>query len=230
MSYTSYSDARISRTFRPIPRLALKSPDREVALRNEHVVRAKTTLIIKPARDDSSEVGYRIVHEDGTPAFTVTGRKFGDRSSREFRDTSGLPLFDIHRWSALSIPFRWYFTMPGSDRKSKIATVDTQTSLKGGDLKFTFQNMAAIDSKMEGERDVTLMVRRHGEALRLFDIVDGDRRIGEVRESIHHNEKLYLTKRSRRQGFRPALEVIIVPGVDATLTLCVLFLVAPSIV
>lgn len=180
-------------------------------------MRAKTTLILKPGRDDSLEVGYRIVHEDGTPAFTVTGRKFGDRSSREIRDTSGLPLFDIHTWSALSVPFHWYITMPGSDRKSKIATIDTQTSLKGGDLKFTFQNMAASDSKMEGEKSVTLMVRRHGQALRLFDVVDGDRRIGEVRESIHHNEKLYLTKRSRRQGFRPALEVIIAPGVDATL-------------
>ncbi|KAJ5755408.1 hypothetical protein N7533_004951 [Penicillium manginii] len=217
MSYTSYSDARISRAFRPVPRLVLKSPEREVAFRTEHVVRAKTTLILKPARDDSLEVGYRIVHEDNNPAFTVTGRKFGDRSCREFRDASGLPLFDIHRWSALSVPFHWYFTMPGSDRKSKIATADTQTSLKGGDLKFTFQNLAASDLKMESEKDVTLMVRRHGEALRLFDIIDGDRRIGEVRESIRHNEKLYLTKRSRRQGFRPALEIIIVPGVDATL-------------
>src|SRR5699024_5184436 len=85
------SNAGISRMFRPYPRLAMKSPDREVALRNEHVVRAKTTLVLRPARDDTLEVGYRIVHEDGTPMYTVTGRKFGDSSTREFRDTSGLP-------------------------------------------------------------------------------------------------------------------------------------------
>lgn len=207
----------MSHKFCPAPRLTLKSPEREVAFRQEHVVRAKTTLVLKPARDDSLEIGYHIDHEDGTPVYTVTGRKFGDRSSREFRDASGLPLFDIHRWAALSVPFHWYLTMPGSDRKSKIATANSHTSLKGGDLKFTFQNMAASYEKVEGDRDVTLMVRRHGEALKLFDVVDGDRRIGEVRESIRHNEKLYLTKRSRRQGFRPALEVVIMPGVDATL-------------
>lgn len=203
--------------FRPYPRLTMKSPDREVALRNEHIVQAKTTLVLKPARDDSLEVGYRIVQEDGTPMYTVTGRKFGDSSTREFRDTSGLPLFDIHRWSAISVPFHWYLTMPGSNRKDRIGTADTQTSLKGGDLRFTFQNMASNEMKLGDEKDVTLMVRRHGEALKLFDIVDGDRRIGEVRESIQHNEKLYLTKRSRRQGFRSALEIIIAPGVDATL-------------
>ncbi|OQE26269.1 hypothetical protein PENSTE_c005G01222 [Penicillium steckii] len=217
MSSVSSSDAGISRMFRPYPRLTMKSPDREVALRNEHIVQAKTTLVLKPARDDSLEVGYRIVQEDGTPMYTVTGRKFGDSSTREFRDTSGLPLFDIHRWSAISVPFHWYLTMPGSNRKDRIGTADTQTSLKGGDLRFTFQNMASNEMKLGDEKDVTLMVRRHGEALKPFDIVDGDRRIGEVRESIQHNEKLYLTKRSRRQGFRSALEIIIAPGVDATL-------------
>ncbi|KAJ5090329.1 hypothetical protein N7532_009013 [Penicillium argentinense] len=220
MSYTSYAEARMSHMFRPTPRKALRPPTRQLALRPDHIASANAALVLKPGRDDSAEVGYCIEQEDGTPVYTVTGRKFGDRTSREFRDESGLPLFEIHRWAVLSVPFYWYLTLPGSDRKARIATVESQTSLKGGDLKVSFENIAYNpDTKDKGEaqKGITLMVRRHGEALRLFDIVDGDRRVGEVRESIRFNEKLFLTKKSRRQGARPAMEIVVVPGVDASL-------------
>ena len=63
---------------------------------------------------------------------------------------------------------------------------------------------------------LTLNIERHGNALALFDIVDGDRKVAEVRESIHHNEKLALMRGSR-QGYRPAMDVIVMPGVDISL-------------
>jgi hypothetical protein len=62
---------------------------------------------------------------------------------------------------------------------------------------------------------LTLNIERHGNVLALFDIVDGDRKVAEVKESIHHNEKLALV--GSRVGYRPAMDVIIMPGVDVSL-------------
>lgn len=55
------------------------------------------------------------------------------------------------------------------------------------------------------------------QALAVFDIVDGDRMIAELRESITHNEKLVLRKMQRGGDHRPALDLIVSPGVDIPL-------------
>lgn len=47
-------------------------------------------------------------------------------------------------------------------------------------------------------------------------MIDGDRRVAEVCESVRHNDKLALTAGSRR-GHRPALDIVITPGVDMAL-------------
>jgi hypothetical protein len=60
-------------------------------------------------------------------------------------------------------------------------------------------------------------VAKHGAVLSFFDIVDEDRRIAEVRESVQHNEKLNLRKSSRGQGHRPTLDLTVMPGVDVSL-------------
>lgn len=80
-----------------------------------------------------------------------------------------------------------------------------------GNLDLSFENAA------EGKREkmITLHVERHGNALALFDLVDGDRKVAEVRESVCHNEKLALM--SSRHGYRPAMDVIVMPGVDISL-------------
>jgi hypothetical protein len=78
------------------------------------------------------------------------------------------------------------------------------------------ENQAAVDGKREDEKKLTLLIERHGNALALFDIVDGDRKVAEVRESIQHNEKLPLT-RNPWQKYRPALDLIITSGIDQSL-------------
>jgi hypothetical protein len=224
MSYTSYSDARMSHVVHSTPRKALKSPERPIALRKELIASSKTSLVLKPQGDTHSAVSYKITEEDGTPAFTVTGRKYSDRSCREFRDASGLPLFELHGFNAVTFSFQWYITLPGTD-DVKVATGSPRMSWGGEVLKFTFQNMAAVDAKREEEKELTLRVKRHGEALTFFDILDEDRRVAEVRESIRHNLKLNLTRGSRGSKYRPALDLVIMPGVDASLVSCLMVLV-----
>lgn len=55
--------------------------------------------------------------------------------------------------------------------------------------------------------------------LALFDVVDGDRKVAQVRESIEHNERLALI--SSRADYRPVFDVIVTSGVDLSLVCCV---------
>lgn len=165
-------------------------------------------------------MAYKIQDADGITLYTATGRKFSDRPCREFRDASGLPLFELHRKT--SFKNNWSVTLPGSNPASPIAKGALQRSSFSaagwGNCNFTitFDNVAAADGKQPEERTLTLEVQRHGNVLALFDIVDGDRKIAEVKESIRHNEKLALMPASRL-GYRPVLDVIVTPGVDMAL-------------
>lgn len=209
---------RFSYTKNPNYRRILKAPDRPIAIRNEYVTESKVSLILRPLGDAQSQTAYRIEDDDGITMFTVTGRKSSDRSCREFRDASGLPLFELHR--KMSFKNVWSVTLPGSSI-SKIATgtprlIFNRGGSAYGSFNITFKNVAAMESKPDEEKRLTLNIERHGNALALFDVVDGDRKVAEVRESIAHNKKLALFPESRR-GYRPVLDVTVTPGVDLSL-------------
>ncbi|OJI90484.1 hypothetical protein ASPTUDRAFT_197603 [Aspergillus tubingensis CBS 134.48] len=201
-------------------RRTLKAPGRPIAIRKDHITDTKTLLIVRPQGDAQSAVAYKIQDADGMTLYTATGRKFSNRPCREFRDASGLPLFELHRKT--SFKNNWSVTLPGSNPTSPIAKGAVQRSSFSaagwGNCNFTitFDNVAAADGKQPEERTLTLEVQRHGNVLALFDIVDGDRKIAEVKESIRHNEKLALMPASRL-GYRPVLDVIVTPGVDMAL-------------
>ncbi|KAJ5773309.1 hypothetical protein N7457_008205 [Penicillium paradoxum] len=227
MSGYTYSHARMNRKITPkssAPRYALKAPEREVAFRMEHIAAEKTKLVLKPHGDPQSHNAYKILDEEGSSAFTATGRKYNDRACRELRDSSGLPLFDIHM-KPFSNPLGWVITLPGSEiGDATIAKATPQLTWNGVNLTFAFRNGAAEDSKNEDKR-VMLTVKKHGQVLAFFDVVDGDRRIAELRESITHNEKLVLRSMNRR-SHRPALDLIVSPGVDISLVAAIAVVVS----
>ncbi|KAJ5164186.1 uncharacterized protein N7500_006016 [Penicillium coprophilum] len=228
MSGTTYSHARMDRGITPkssAPRYALKAPERQVAFRQEHIATEKTTLLFKPHGNSESDREYKILDQEGYLAFTATGRKYNDRSCRELRDSSGLPLFDIHT-KPLSSALGWVVTLPGSKiSKVTIAKATPKWTWNSINLVFSFRNGAAEDRKRETDKELTLMVKKHGKALAFFDIVDVDRRIAELRESITHNERLAL-RRTKRGGHRPALDLIVSPGVDISLVTVIAVIVS----
>ncbi|RMJ22936.1 hypothetical protein PHISP_06199 [Aspergillus sp. HF37] len=83
-----------------------------------------------------------------------------------------------------------------------------------GHFDITFENAAAMDAKNDEDRMLTLRVQKHENVLFTFDVVDGNR--FEIRGCISHNQQLNFMSGSRR-GYRPALDVIITPGVDMSL-------------
>lgn len=219
MSYTSYSDARMSlhsKAFKPKPRQSMRPPEREIALRRDSIVSTKTTLVLRPNGNAQSAAAYAITTEEDEPVYTVSGRKYSDRVCREFHDTSGLPLFELHTKTALGRPYSWFITLPGGG-DMKIAEGEPRWAGNNKSMKFSFRNMAASDTKREEEKDLTLLVSPVGEVMARYDVIDGDRRIAGVYESIHHNDTLALLPKSRRKGLRPAMDVTIVAGVDSSL-------------
>lgn len=217
-----FNNSHLDRTIFPKPskpRYTLRAPEREVAFRQENITKEKTRLFLKPHGNAQSQEAYRITDEEGASVFTATGQKYNDRSSRELRDASGLPLCDMHKKPLLS-PFSWVVTLPGSrpnDAAAVIAKATAQWSWTSIDLNFTFRNSAAVETKREDEKEVSLTVKKHGHVLAFFDIVDTNRRVAEVRESISNNEKLALRRNTRGVNRRPALDLIIAPGMDMSL-------------
>lgn len=192
-------------------RKVLKEPARPVALRGEYMSERKTSLVLYPSGSPESPCAYTIRDDDFQALFTVTGRKFGSRSYREVRDETGLPLFDIRREWSLSNAV-WVLTLPGSS-KDPLVICRRPTSGKG---VLTFENMVAAGGKNAEDRAVTISIEKHGRALTWFDVVDGDRRIVEVRESIRHNKSLALLP-GRKTKCRPAMDLTIMRGVDISL-------------
>lgn len=205
-------------------RRVLKSPDRPLAIRDGYIAEQKSLLIVIPQENAPTIAAakYDIVDEDDILYFTAASRTSSDRKSREFRDASGLPLFEVHKASFRSND--WTVTLPGCDT-SKLGSARWSFYSGAsagydsvGDFKFTFENnaAAAVDNKKEEDRTVTLTVEKFGKALTTFDVVDGDRKIAQVKESIPHNETLALLPKDRKRS-RPVLDVIVMPGVDLSL-------------
>lgn len=85
-----------------------------------------------------------------------------------------------------------------------------------GNFNITLRNAAASDIKSVAEKELTLVIERYGRVLQSFDVINGDRRVAEVCESVRHNDRLALTASARR-GYRPVLDIVITPGVDMAL-------------
>lgn len=215
MSYTSYSHARLDRQIAPKrskPRYVLKAPERQVAFRQELVAEEKTALVLKPQGDAHSENAIKITDQDGASVFIATGRKHNDQSHscREVRDASGLPLFDIHK-KPLSHPFSFIITLPGSKPSdAAIAKATPQWSRNSINLNFVFRNGGE-------DKELSLTVKKHGVALSMFEVLDGNRRIADICESVTHNETLALRRNSRGKKRQPALDLVIPPGMDMSL-------------
>jgi len=214
--FANYNPNPVARAVLPQRvRMTLKSPDHPIAIRKEYIADTKINLILKPQGDAHSATAYKFVDENCTLHFTVTGQKFNDRCCREFRDASGLPLFELHR--KISLRNAWCVTLPGSNT-ANIATAALRLP-QGvhmlGNFNFSFENLAAVDSKTKEEKMLTLQIERHGNALTTFDVVHGDRKVAEIRESIPHNKTLPIANSKR--GYRPVLDITVIPGMDVAL-------------
>lgn len=188
----------------------MKAPSENLYLRKEHIARDQSQILVKPYGGPLSQTDYKVTYEAGGPLFTISGCRYNqDRKCREVRDASGLPMFDIHRKLSMGF-FSWIVTMP--DSKPSEAIIGKATSGGFGEsglMTFWFKS---------GEEEHTLSLQKHGHVMTFFDVFDISNgwRIGEIRESARHSQKLAL-RRSSHGKIRPAWDIILMPGLDMAL-------------
>lgn len=217
MSVATYSHARLDRHVfpkNPGHRPSMRPPQREIAFRMEYIAEYQMAMVVKPQGGPNAKVAYQVMHEAGANAFTASGRKYNDRGCREFRDKSGLPLFDIYRkpWYSLH---SYLITLPGSkdgDATIAKAWVDWGVS----QMTISYRNGAGDEDRSEGSRGSSLTVIKHGNLMNIFDVIDHGRKVMELRESVNHNSRLALRRDSRSRS-RPALDLNVTQGVDIAL-------------
>ncbi|KAJ5085123.1 hypothetical protein N7532_009894 [Penicillium argentinense] len=126
-------------------------------------------------------------YEAGGPLFTVSGRRYNeDRKGREL---------DHH-----------YACQQAED------TISKATPVRFGErVLMTFRFMS-------GEKKHRLSLQKHGHVMTFFDVFDTNsgRRMGEIRESARHSQKLAL-RRSSHGRSRPAWDITLMPGIDMAL-------------
>lgn len=198
----------------------VQTPRHPIGLRPELVTEFERLLWIQPKYDKHSSSEFTIKYDsDDSTLFTVTGTKYGDRPVREFRDKSGLPMFETERvWPALRWKRPWRVRLPGNDED----LVNIKLKWLPHNFDLTFRNALAQDAKTEDDKVVTLEVRRTS-ALCNFAIYADGRKVVDIRESVERNRAISygLVNGYQSPGnYRPPrsiMEILVADGVDLSL-------------
>jgi hypothetical protein len=194
------------------PTKAVKKISHPIGIRKEHIAEEETLLYLRPKYDPHSPDEYTLKrYWDDSTIFTVTGRKYGDTRAREFRDASGLPMFES-RPTSLAWRRPLLVRLPGKEDEE---LVDFRMGWEGYTLKF--RNAASTD-----EKDVTIQVQVI-ESMAFTEyaaLVDGQK-VVDVRESLTMNKSL-PTARARAASNhsllpRQILEVLVAENFDLSL-------------
>jgi len=160
-----------------------------IAIRPEHIASEETRLHLHPKADIRSATDYIV--EDavtGSKIFSVTGQKYGSGSGREFRDSTGLPLFELHRAGLSRKP--WRVRLPGDKNKDLISICMRGASMK---IKLNVVQSRATaaggDRRREEEETVKMKVDQTT-ALFTFDVLAGNQKVADIRENAEVNDSM----------------------------------------
>ncbi|KAJ5239105.1 hypothetical protein N7468_003724 [Penicillium chermesinum] len=191
----------------------------QMGLRPETVAEFTRLLYIQPKYDARSASEYTIRYDNNDRVlFTVTGHKYTDRGVREFRDASGLPMFECQRtWPAWRWGKPWRVRLPGDEAD----LVDIKLGKGAGhNFDLTFRNALATDVKREEDRLVTVAVRKESFAFCRFSASVGGRKVMDFRESVEKNRTIHSIAASSASGYvawRSIIEVHVADGFDFAL-------------
>lgn len=196
-------------------RASVTEPPCPMGIRSEHITEFERLLYVVPKYDASSSAEYTIKHDSNDATlFTVTGKKFGDRPVREFRDASGLPLFEVQRpltWMTWRMQRLWQVRLPG-DEGTDLVTVKTRRA--GTQFALVFRNAVAKDAKSEEEKLVTVEVCSNAATYWRYDVTVDGRKVVDIRESMERN---HTTSILQPYPQRMVLEVLVADGFDLSL-------------
>ncbi|KAJ5115471.1 hypothetical protein NUU61_001230 [Penicillium alfredii] len=197
---------------------AVQKLDHPIGIRQEHIADSQTLLYLQPKYDQLSPNEYTLRRDwDNSTIFTVTGKKYGDTPVREFRNSSGLPLFEAHRvvptWRR-----PWRVRLPGSEGTE---LVEIKTGWQSR-LHLTFRDAAATDSKEESEKMVRVEIQQMVTfAWHEFTAWVEGKKVVDIRENMHLNKTIGTIYNTRSWAPtlppRPVLDVLVAEGFDLSL-------------
>ncbi|KAJ6094992.1 hypothetical protein N7467_002505 [Penicillium canescens] len=196
----------------------LKPLSDSIAIRSDHIALGETALRLYPKADKKSPADYTIKNiTTGSTVFSVTGKKYGSNPGREFRDSTGLPLFELRRAGFFIRP--WRVRLPG-DNRIDLASIYMQGPSRRITLKLAQNQAAAADGvqRVDEEKTVTLKVFQTT-ALFTFDILAGDQKVAHIQENTEINGSAghWISGPYHYVPPRRVLDIRLAEGLDASI-------------
>lgn len=200
-------------------RCSLRPLNDGIAIRPEQIALEETALRLYPKANTQAADDYIIkdLTTDST-VFTVTGKKYGSTPGREFRDSTGLPLFELRR-AGLFRRRPWRVQLPGGNKQDLI-------SLRvRGPSRTIILDIAQIQAagvngvqREDVERTVTLEVHQTT-ALYTFDALAGNQKVAEIRENTQLNKSVghFMTGPYDHVPARRILDIELGRGLDMSI-------------
>lgn len=204
----------------------VRGPPCPIGLRQEHITEFDRLLYVEPKYEPKSSSEYKIKYDsDDSTLFDVTGKRYSKRPVREFRDSSGLPMFEAERsWGLLKTKKPWRISLPGDDREDlvDIKMIGGWSLIRSIDFDLTFCNALAKDPKTEEDRMVTLQIRKQRNLFCGFAVSVNDRKVADIRESMERNRTIKrfnpeASPSARIVPSRAIMEILVADGVDLSL-------------
>ena len=198
----------------------VQTPHTPLGLRLDHITEFERLLYLHPRYDKTSPTEFTIHYDsDDTTLFTVTGKKYSNRPIREFRDASGLPMFEVER-SRPGVIWKkpWRVRLPGSE--GDLAEIKTKMT-RPHDFDISFRNACAVPRQKghhDEEEDVTVHVQRVS-ALCAFGAFVGGKKVVDVRESPTRNRTVsgFGPVDGKALPIRGVMEILVADGFDLAL-------------
>lgn len=168
-----------------------------IALRPENVSEFERLLYLRPRYDEHALDEYTVNFDsDDKVLLTASGLRYDRKGVREFRDASGLPLFECEKiWTpAWRKRGPWLVRLPGNtsssskDEGEEIASTSRSAVSIVNKFDITFRNAAAQDAKTEEDRMITLHVRRTNPNFCVWSVSLGDKVLVHIRDSHERNK------------------------------------------
>ena len=199
----------------------VQEPPYSMGIRPEHITEFERLLWIEPKYDAYSSNEYCIRYDsDGSTLFTATGLRYGERYTREYRDSSGLPLFETQKVWSLGWKFRrpWRVRLPGSKEAD---LVDIRfNGVVNNSFEVNFRNAVAHDTKNEDDKMVHLVVHRVSHVYRVYEVRFGGVKVVDIRESMERNRSVPTSHYNSSGGRLPprlVMEVLVAGNFDMSL-------------
>jgi hypothetical protein len=199
----------------------VQEPPHPMGIRPEHITEFERLLWIEPKYDAHSMNEYSIQYDnDDSTLITATGKRYNEKSTREFRDSSGLPLFEMQKvwWPGLKSRRPWRIRLPGSKEDD---LVDIRLKgLMNPTFEVNFRNAVARDTKNENDRMVHMVVNRVSPLYQVYEARIGGIKVMDIRESMERNRSVPTIMYNSSGGILPSrlvMEVLVAANFDMSL-------------